>query len=909
MPTHVMARSLMAVLALALCSAVSLGAEEPPVVAAVNPDGLIAVDVSGDYVTIHGVGFEHPITVEFGEGNPSSTVSLLSSGNIMAQIPAAGSGAVDVIVTSGAAGRKAVLEKGFVYLPTPPPAVRWVEPVAGSLFDSGLGVGVYGEGFRVPLAIDFEGHAPSLIGWVSSKEQYTYWSAGSVPSFGTVDVRITNPDGQEGVLEDGFTFLPDPPPVVTSVGVVAQPAGSGQYIEIYGCNFVPGLSVEFGDTTSTSLGWSSPGNVRALLPATLPQGTTDVTVTCPDGQSGTLKNCFTVLPSPAPFIAAIDPVATVDGSHPMVEFYGNNFVPGVGVKFGDTMSPLLGYVSTSKIVAMVPEALPPGTVDVTVINPDGESATLAQSFTVLPSPAPFVTTVDPFAGYAGSWLMVNIYGGNFASGFGVKFGDTASPFLSWVSSGHVLASVPETLPPGTVDVTVTSPNEESATLEQGFTLLPSPPPIVLRVEPVAALPGDQVTVYGENFAVPRTVEFGVGKSAQIISQSSSYLTVVVPEGSGTVDVIVTAAGETAVLAGGFTYGTVVPPPPPTPAPTIAYVVPEEGGAALGVNIHGTGFHHEATVEFGTGNGSDYVSFRSDEHLIAVVPEGFNTVDVIVTNPDEQQAVCPDGFTYEPIPAPIVDSVMPVIGAPVLGVNVNGGNFHHEATVHFGEQNPADFVSYRGPDQLFVVVPDGMGTVDVIVTNPDGGQDVLPNGFEYEPVPSPEVIDVDPPTGSPVLGVHINGTGFRHGAEVEFGDKAAEHVVYLSPQLLYVVVPDGAGTVDITVRNPGTLECVLENGFAYVPAQISSPTVTEVTPGTGKPVLGISITGTDFQYTPTVQFGALNSADYVCYRTDEELFVVVPDPPTPSARAVDIIISNPDGGSVVVEDGFTYDQEK
>jgi hypothetical protein len=907
-----MPRSLLLAVAVALCVGAARASDSPPVVAAVDPDGLIAVDVSGDTVTIYGVRFEYPLQVEFGEGNPSSMVSRLSSGKIRARIPAAGSGAVDVIVTSGAAGRKAILEKGFVFLPTPPPVVASTVPVAGLppeyLQGAALQVQIYGEGFRPPCAVEFGESTPGLLSWVDSTRLPTVWYVGDVAAFGTVDVKVTNVDGQEGVLKDGFTFLPYPPPVVTGVDPVANPAGSLQ----------------------------------------------------------------------------------------MIYIYGSNFVPGCTIKFGNLASPMQTWVGSEWIGGRVPVALPPGTVDVTVISPDGQSGTLKDGFTILPAPAPAVTSTSPVAQEADYPGPIEIYGAGFVSGGTVQFGEGNFPRMtSWIGSTKISAYLQSSFSAGTVDIIVTNPDGKSGTLKDGFTVLPSPPPTVLRVEPSAALPGDRVMIYGENFLWPRMVEFGQGNQAQVMGASTTFIDVKVPQGTGTVDVIVTAAGQTGVLADGFTYGTVAPPPAPMPAPTVRDVIPEKGGAALGVNVSGTGFHHEATVEFGLGNNSEYVSFRTDKLLFVVVPEGFGTVDVIVTNPDEQQGVLPDAFTYEPIPAPTVrdvvpdvgvpvlgvivngsnfhheatvefgignfagfvshqgpdqlyvvvpegfgtvdvivtnpdeqqavrpgaftyepvpaptvEEVVPDIGAPVLGVYVNGSNFHHAATVQFGTGNFADFVRYQGPDQLYVVVPDGMGTVDVIVANPDTQQAVLPNAFEYKPVPPPEVIEVDSPTDSPVLGVYVNGTGFRYGAEVEFGaGNGAEYVVYLSPEDLYVVVPEGTGVVDIIVRNPDTQEDVLENGFTYIPQPISTPTVAEITPGTGKPILGIYISGTGFVYTPTVQFGPGNLADHVCYRTEEQLFVVVPDPPTGSARTVDIIITNLDGGSVMVEDGFTYDRRQ
>jgi IPT/TIG domain len=69
-------------------------------------------------------------------------------------------------------------------------------------------------------------------------------------------------------------------------------------------------------------------------------------------------------------------------------------------------------------------------------------------------------------------------------------------------------------------------------------------------------------------------------------------------------------------------------------------------------------------------------------------------------------------------APAVASVSPTSGAGSTVVTVNGTDFAPGATVTFGS-NAATNVIVISPNQLTATAPSGCGTVDVIVTTPDG----------------------------------------------------------------------------------------------------------------------------------------------------------------------------------------------
>lgn len=78
-----------------------------------------------------------------------------------------------------------------------------------------------------------------------------------------------------------------------------------------------------------------------------------------------------------------------------------------------------------------------------------------------------VTDVSPSRGYVNGGRTVTITGTNFVPGTTVSFGDTAATIVS-VDNSSITATVPA-YTAGRVDVTVTNPNMQSATLPGGFT--------------------------------------------------------------------------------------------------------------------------------------------------------------------------------------------------------------------------------------------------------------------------------------------------------------------------------------------------------------------------------------------------------------------------------------------------------
>jgi hypothetical protein len=180
--------------------------------------------------------------------------------------------------------------------------------------------------------------------------------------------------------------------------------------------------------------------------------------------------------SPSIKVTGISPsaapaVATGEIAFPAeVKVTGENFLPGATVQIGSQNAGIVS-VSATEIHALAPgEAV--GTVDVTVTNPSGTSATLSKAFAY--TTGPLVYGISPQTGNATEETVIVITGGNLANDSTVTVGGKAAPIQFYFSRASLRAQVPantEVASGGkTVGaVTVTNSDGQSFTLPDAFT--------------------------------------------------------------------------------------------------------------------------------------------------------------------------------------------------------------------------------------------------------------------------------------------------------------------------------------------------------------------------------------------------------------------------------------------------------
>jgi MYXO-CTERM domain-containing protein len=198
---------------------------------------------------------------------------------------------------------------------------------------------------------------------------------------GVVDVVVSNGTGLSTTLANAFTYTENMTvaPTVSVITPNAGPTAGGTRVSVLGNNFADGATVEIGGNMATAVTVVNASTILATTPAGT-AGAADVTVTNPDGESGTLADGFTYGGgSSALSVLRVIPSEGDDDGGERVLVIGANFAAGVQVTFGGVPATGIQVVDTNQLSVMTP-AHAEGLVDVVATNTDGQTATLTGGF-------------------------------------------------------------------------------------------------------------------------------------------------------------------------------------------------------------------------------------------------------------------------------------------------------------------------------------------------------------------------------------------------------------------------------------------------------------------------------------------------------------------------------------------------
>ncbi|HTQ68510.1 MAG TPA: kelch repeat-containing protein [Solirubrobacteraceae bacterium] len=354
----------------------TLGAPLGPSVGTVKP--VEGPGSGGTIVKIKGSNLAGATHVRFGTHDATSfTVS--SSTSITAVSPA-GTGIVDVTVTTPSGTSIANAADRFSYLPM----VTKLKPTSGF---AGATVTITGKNLTGAAEVKF-GATPSPSINVSSS---TTMTAVVPPGTGTVDVTVTTPGGtSSATTADRFTYTP--PPTVTKLKPTSGAEAGGTTIAITGTGFTGATAVRFGAAPATNFTVNSATAITAVSPPGV--GTVHVTVSNPTGPSTpSTSDEFTYVPPLT--VTGVSPTSgPVDGGT-AVTITGEHLTGATTVKFGSTSAASFKVNSATSISTVSPAGAA-GTVDVTVTTPNGTSPTSSSDrFTYVPvDSTPPDTTID-----------------------------------------------------------------------------------------------------------------------------------------------------------------------------------------------------------------------------------------------------------------------------------------------------------------------------------------------------------------------------------------------------------------------------------------------------------------------------------------------------------------------------------
>jgi len=174
------------------------------------------------------------------------------------------------------------------------------------------------------------------------------------------------------------------------------------------------------------------------------------------------------------------------------------------------------------------------------------------------------------------------------------------------------------------------------------------------------------------------------------------------------------------------------PAQPSMRLTVTAISPAEANPQGTVSVSGTGFQAGAQVTFDNEAATNIQVFGNTQ-IRAVSPwHSAGVVDLVVTNPDGERAVLPRGFTFTPMPLPIVTSFATNSGLTSGGgdIRINGTQFLAGVTVAF-DGRPALLQIVVPPTLIIVSAPaHEAGRVDVVITQPDGQSVNVRDAFTY-----------------------------------------------------------------------------------------------------------------------------------------------------------------------------------
>ncbi|MBU5349293.1 IPT/TIG domain-containing protein [Paenibacillus lautus] len=587
-------------------------------------------------VQVRGSSFMKGVKVKFGEVY-STSVTFNHSGYLSVMTPAAANpGVVDVVIENPD-GRTATLSQSYTYNEPPKMTVTSITPNKG-LTTGGETVTINGTLIQTGSKVFFGDVEGTNYKYSSVNKMLVNAPANNIP--GTVDVRVEGPDGYSVDLPAAYTYENPPLPPAPTILKVTPASGvmtGGNTIYVDGTGFQPNAKVYFDGSEVSKVVFSSSSRLSVTAPVWPTPGKVAITVTNPDLQSVTLADAYEYLtppPPPGPAISTVLPAKGpfLGGNRVYVD--GQNFANGAQVYFND-QAIATTFVTTSRLSIVAPEATNQGYVTVKVVNPDSQYAEKANGYLYeapIVIPAPIITSVTPNTGTKSGNYLMTINGDNFQKGAVVTIGSTQLNLYAYVNTTQVRVMVPSTSTAGTVDVTITNPDGQSATLTGGFTYEEPKISISKLIPgngPLAG--GTSVYVDGANYDPGMTVTFN-GQPISFTYVSNARIRIITPAGTsqGSVPIELTnPSGSTATAQ--FTYDA----PPVIPAPSISKLSVASGSIAGGYTMYVDGAYYQngATIDFG---GTIITpQFVNSSRLMIRVPSAVTPgiVSVTVNNPD------------------------------------------------------------------------------------------------------------------------------------------------------------------------------------------------------------------------------------------------------------------------------------
>lgn len=466
-------------------------------------------------VTLIGEVFKSTSKVYFG-GLEATEVVYYSPTKLTAKTPPAIEGVVDVKVVN-TDGTESILPQAYEYVsppPPPPPSVTSISPANGPLA-GGTTVYIDGQNFVSGAKVKWGNDSELSTTFVNSKRIMIKTPAWTTPE--TVGFTVVNPDQQVGIFENAFTYDPPPKlpaPTVKALSPANGPLAGNTTIYVDGSGYNSNTKLYFvsgGQEIDLNATFISSTRMMFKTPAAQVPGPVDVKAVNLDQQTGSLVDGFTYNAPPvypAPVITSLTPSTGNKRGNYLVDLMGTGFQRDAVVKFGSTQIPLTAFISSTNVRVTAPASDITGSVDVTIINPDGKSGTLAGGFTYQED-IPAITLISPNSGPMAGGTTVYVDGRYFSPGLTGTINNINIP-VTYVNSTRVMFTTPAVTTSGSVEVRLTNPSGLSAQGTFTYEAPPVPPaPKLTGVSPTFGpiRGGEYIYIDGTGFVNGAKISF------------------------------------------------------------------------------------------------------------------------------------------------------------------------------------------------------------------------------------------------------------------------------------------------------------------------------------------------------------------------------------------------------------------
>ncbi len=576
----------------------------------------------GTVVNLTGTNFLNASGVSF--GGVAASFLIVSATTIQATAPPQTAGPLDITVSNDGGTSALSGADRFTYVAASAPAVTGVSTMYVST-DGTTTLAITGTNLLGTDAINF-GSVAATTWSVNSDTSITVTAP--IQSAGTVDITVSTPSGTSATSSaDQVTYVNASVPTVSAVSPNSGSASAGTTVTITGSNFLGTTAVYVG-TMAADFNVVSATQITATVPQQAPSDPVDVTVQSASGTSSTSSgDLFTYSSVSGPTVSALLATGGSTLGGDTITVIGTGFLDGTSaVNFGSVASSYFTVLSDTALTAVAP-AGSAGTVDVTVTNLGGPSATSsADLYTYATATTPSVSGLGTPSGDTSGGTVVVINGSDFTSDATVNFGSVAASQV-FVNSSSQITAVAPAQSAGTIDVTVTNGAGTSSTSSADqYEYTTGSAPSVTSVSPDAGplAGGNTVTINGANLQGVTGVKFGSTAATGFSVNPDGSLFATAPAGSAvTVDVTVTTYNGTSSPSSADQYSYVA-------APTLTSLNLTSGSPSGGwsINLTGTNFSTATEVWFGTVLAS--FTINSDTSITAITPaEPAGTVSVTV----------------------------------------------------------------------------------------------------------------------------------------------------------------------------------------------------------------------------------------------------------------------------------------